>query len=101
MFYYMNNVYIIQKKETLRLLSGCGSPTRTNDLQVMSLASYQLLHPAIFLFCECKGTSISWNGQMFNLKNLLYQIKQRRKRHKVLNLCKKLAVFLHNITELC
>ena len=25
----------------------CGGPTRTNDLQVMSLASYQLLHTAI------------------------------------------------------
>ena len=25
----------------------CGGPTRTGDLQVMSLASYQLLHPAI------------------------------------------------------
>ena len=26
----------------------CGGPTRTGDLQVMSLASYQLLHPAMF-----------------------------------------------------
>ncbi len=25
----------------------CGGPTRTNDLQVMSLASYQLLHSAM------------------------------------------------------
>ena len=31
----------------------CGSPTRTNDLQVMSLASYQLLHPAM-LFSGAK-----------------------------------------------
>ena len=37
---------------------GCGGPTRTNDLQVMSLASYQLLHSAmLFRFCECKGTA--------------------------------------------
>ena len=27
----------------------CGGPTRTGDLQVMSLASYQLLHPAMLL----------------------------------------------------
>ena len=46
----------------------CGCRTRTCDLQVMSLASYQLLQPAIltvcnykisfvysFLNCECKG----------------------------------------------
>ena len=26
----------------------CGDPTRTDDLQVMSLASYQLLHSAMF-----------------------------------------------------
>ncbi len=33
----------------------CGGPTRTNDLQVMSLASYQLLHSAIlFLFASAK-----------------------------------------------
>ena len=36
-------------------LFSCGGPTRTGDLQVMSLASYQLLHPAMFLVCECKG----------------------------------------------
>ena len=34
---------------------GCGGRTRTCDLQVMSLASYQLLHSAIFLICGCKG----------------------------------------------
>ena len=28
-------------------LHGCGGKTRTCDLQVMSLASYQLLHSAI------------------------------------------------------
>ena len=33
-------------------ISCCGGPTRTDDLQVMSLASYQLLHSAI---CDCKG----------------------------------------------
>lgn len=26
----------------------CGDPTRTDDLQVMSLASYQLLHSAMY-----------------------------------------------------
>ena len=35
----------------------CGGRTRTCDLQVMSLASYQLLHSAIFLICECKGSA--------------------------------------------
>ena len=29
---------------------GCGGSTRTNDLQVMSLASYQLLHSAMLNF---------------------------------------------------
>ena len=37
-------------------LFSCGGRTRTCDLQVMSLASYQLLHSAIFLLSECKGT---------------------------------------------
>ena len=33
----------------------CGGPTRTNDLQVMSLASYQLLHSAMcFLISSAK-----------------------------------------------
>ena len=33
----------------------CGGPTRTNDLQVMSLASYQLLHSAMcFLISNAK-----------------------------------------------
>ena len=31
-------------------LLGCGGPTRTGDLQVMSLASYQLLHSAMLYF---------------------------------------------------
>ncbi len=35
---------------------GCGGRTRTCDLQVMSLASYQLLHSAmLFLLSGCKG----------------------------------------------
>ena len=45
----------------LRFFS-CGGPTRTDDLQVMSLASYQLLHSAMLtihqgLFPDfvCKG----------------------------------------------
>ena len=47
-------------------ICSCGGRTRTCDLQVMRLASYQLLHSAIltiairltievFLNCECKG----------------------------------------------
>ena len=39
-------------------LNSCGGRTRTCDLQVMSLASYQLLHSAVlFLICGCKGTT--------------------------------------------
>ena len=46
----------------LVVLLGCGGSTRTNDLQVMSLASYQLLHPAMLLCgivsqMRCKGTT--------------------------------------------
>ena len=45
------------KTSLLRHLS-CGGRIRTCDLQVMSLASYQLLHSAmLFLICECKGTA--------------------------------------------
>ena len=41
----------------------CGGRIRTCDLQVMSLASYQLLHSAmlilhLFFKCGCKGTTI-------------------------------------------
>ena len=56
----------------------CGGRTRTCDLQVMSLASYQLLHSAILticviqnvdvmslLNCECKGMAFLLNLQMF------------------------------------
>ena len=34
---------------TVRLECSCGDTTRTCDLQVMSLASYQLLHSAMYL----------------------------------------------------
>ena len=56
-------------------LWSCGCRTRTCDLQVMSLASYQLLQPAIliknnssmnrgaFLNCECKGSGLLRNYQ--------------------------------------
>ena len=36
----------------------CGGRIRTCDLQVMSLASYQLLHSAMFFLSGCKGTTI-------------------------------------------
>ena len=75
------------------LLLGCGGPTRTGDLQVMSLASYQLLHPAMFLVCECKGTANSWNVQMFYRKNVFQHTKPRQYRHKMLNMCKKTPHF--------
>ena len=56
-------------------LWSCGCRTRTCDLQVMSLASYQLLQPAILiknnssmnrgasLNCECKGSGLLRNYQ--------------------------------------
>ena len=37
-----------------------GSGTRTHDLQVMSLASYQLLHPAMFGYDGRSRTSIPY-----------------------------------------
>ena len=51
----------------------CGSSTRTNDLKVMSLASYQLLHPAILrlalnalsLEFECKDSNFFHSFQIF------------------------------------
>lgn len=53
-------------------LKCCGDPTRTDDLQVMSLASYQLLHSAfsgevfdLFPVCECKGIAFGYSDQMF------------------------------------
>ena len=64
------------KKQEVRnnflLNLSCGGRTRTCDLQVMSLASYQLLHAAILsthyvliLNCECKGTAFFLINQMF------------------------------------
>ena len=43
----------------------CGSPTRTGDLQVMSLTSYQLLYPAMFFFCSCKDSASRMQKTMF------------------------------------
>ena len=34
---------------TCYVVISCGGSTRTNDLQVMSLASYQLLHSAMLI----------------------------------------------------
>ena len=63
---------------TCYVVISCGGRTRTCDLQVMSLASYQLLHSAILticviqnvvvmslLNCECKGMAFLLNLQMF------------------------------------
>ena len=55
----------IQKKEHRSVLCSCGGRTRTCDLQVMSLASYQLLHSAM-LFCGCKGTPFLLYSQIKN-----------------------------------
>ena len=59
----------------------CGGRTRTCDLQVMSLASYQLLHSAMltmfrisFLNCVCKGTSfLSYNQTFAAFFHLMYE----------------------------
>ena len=58
--------------EEFRLIS-CGGRTRTCDLQVMSLASYQLLHSAIFNCVNerlvsqlrCKGTAFFRDSKIF------------------------------------
>ena len=63
----------------------CGGRTRTCDLQVMSLASYQLLHSAIFtilqslwiyhlLECECKGTTFFSINQISFWKKFVIHI---------------------------
>ena len=52
-----------KKKQAFRLaipslVESCGGRIRTCDLQVMSLASYQLLHSAMLFFLSgCKGTN--------------------------------------------
>ena len=46
----------------------CGSTTRTCDLQVMSLTSYQLLYPAMFFICGCKDKANFLNCQIIKFK---------------------------------
>ena len=76
-----------KKEVTISLPSvSCGGRTRTCDLQVMSLASYQLLHTAIyqttFLICECKGTTFIWNRQIFVAKSKIFN-SILQKTHKI------------------
>ena len=67
----------------------CGGRTRTCDLQVMSLASYQLLHTAIltnsFLNCECKGTTIFRNHQIFSTKSNIFNSILTKRGHFAVN----------------
>lgn len=72
-----------QKKDVMYCLHyvfrSCGGRTRTCDLQVMSLASYQLLHSAIliicaFLDCVCKGMKFSGNCKTFQRKSLVFGV---------------------------
>ena len=54
------------------MLFSCGDPTRTDDLQVMSLASYQLLHSAMydwhrFLFASAKVVTFFLLTKSFRL----------------------------------
>ena len=65
--------------ESLLPSSSCGGRTRTCDLQVMSLASYQLLHSAMliicaFLDCVCKGMKFSGNCKTFQRKSLVFGV---------------------------
>ena len=67
-------------------MKSCGGRTRTCDLQVMSLASYQLLHSAMFnlksasfLICVCKGTVFWQHMQIFSMFFLFFQNKKRVK----------------------
>ena len=60
----------------------CGGRTRTCDLQVMSLARYQLQHSAmlavqnsLLLNCECKGNAFSWENKTFSWKYHIFAIK--------------------------
>ena len=69
----------------------CGGSTRTNDLKVMSLASYQLLHSAMFQLCFAYLRSIALLfsgakvGLLFSLCKYL--------RHKPQKHPKKIAIF--------
>ena len=64
---------------TCYVVMSCGGRTRTCDLQVMSLASYQLLHSAMliicaFLDCECKGMKFLGNCKTFRRKSLVFGV---------------------------
>ena len=72
-----------QKKDVMYCLHyvfrSCGGRIRTCDLQVMSLASYQLLHSAMliicaFLDCVCKGMKFSGNCKTFQRKSLVFGV---------------------------
>ena len=52
-------LYAMEKRKAAsRLLRSCGGRIRTCDLQVMSLASYQLLHSAMSFFLSGCSTTI-------------------------------------------
>ena len=55
---------------------GCGGRTRTCDLRVMSPTSYQLLHPAIFIFQRTNILYIkSENNAILFLKKIKFSEK--------------------------
>ena len=60
-------------------LISCGETTRTPDLKVMGLASYQLLHSAmsiyVFLKDECKGILFICINQIISV--LFYKTQKK------------------------
>src|SRR5690606_19936691 len=54
--------YGIKKSPSfLSALRSSGDQTRTDDLQVMSPTSYQLLHPAMFLFLDAASRVVFYS----------------------------------------
>ena len=94
---------------TVRLECSCGDTTRTCDLQVMSLASYQLLHSAMYLLII--GRSLMFQKRMqrygeflicanFSWIFLLGRVNFANSRNfqtKSLAGCKKISTFAHDM----
>ena len=59
----------------ISLVCSCGGPTRTGHLQVMSLASYQPLHSAMFVFASAKVRQKFGSSKHFREKMLIFKVK--------------------------
>lgn len=87
------NWEFIQKKAHRFDVLSCGGPTRTGDLQVMSLASYQLLHPAMFSWFRVQRYRQFSIHASFCTKKSFWTQKLFLKWHKIMFLCKKPETF--------